>query len=189
MAQTVITEYPHNDMVRALTNNATTTAFISRVADVLTEPVSVDSSTATSNAVVIPASGAGVMMVFFGSDGDDETTDYRIYGVDRMQATAAAKGVDPVYQYHYTFALEFETKWDATTVGVANGLTVAADLYADIITPDVTNVGMADYQVISPDVADLPGALVIRNSYGFRYWAVDFNVNTAASANLLWKTI
>ena len=191
MAQPVTTEYPRGDLQRALTNSATTTAFIAREVDVLSLPATVDSGTPTSNAFFTAASGAGIMIIPFLTDTEDDACDYRVYGVDRMLATAAVGDEDPIYQYHYTFALEFNAALDDSIKGVANGLTVATDFYCDTITPDVTNVGMADYQIISPavDAANLPAAILIRNSYGFKYWAVDFNVDDAITANFLYRMV
>lgn len=168
-----------NQLIRGLTYASTDTA-VTAPSDTLTEPETVDSSTPTSNHVVIPTSGQDTLMHFIG-DGNGNAFEVQIYGWSQYFSTTSSQ-----QQWAPTFLIKLDCTCGSGT-GVANGIVVVADLYVDTITLDTTNIGTSDYEINSP--VDNGKAYIIIRHKGFRYLDVWFDAGTSAANNVAWRNL
>jgi len=112
---------------------------------------------------------------FYGTNANNETGNCRIYGVS-LVSSASGTSYTHVLLGDYAFVLS------STCTGVAGGVVVATEYYADTITA-TTDVENVTDSIISP-TGDVVAHLIL-DVKGFRYLLVEPIVGTAADVNVL----
>lgn len=163
---------------RALTYSSTATSYAA-VAAKTAEPVSVDSSTPTGNTAVMKSNGASLYLMPFGTDAANEAFGVRLVGWRKLT------GVDGSTPLWVPTHLGDVTCTLGTSVGVASQLVINTEYFADTLA--LVSGGWADIKLIQT-ASDLPAAILVP-SKGFNYIQALFDLDTAASANLLWGVV
>lgn len=174
--------------VRGLQTNSTATAFPNSGNGPIattTQPATVDSSTPTSNRVVITLGGTHVDLIFFGADAADEAFDARLTLWRRIMDPGGNDDLWlPVILADLTVTLGAKT-------GVSGAALGTADLLADLIAGDAYNDDASGQrvQIFSPGSdatgANLFGMVTVRTDR-YELLSIDFDLDTALSANVAY---
>ena len=121
-----------------------------------------------------------VKVKFYGTDADNEAGGCRFYGVSLAEGGLLDGTVVKSYTHvligEYTFILS------SACTGVAGGVVVATEYYADPIVGVVDAANVSD-MIVSP-TGDVPAHLCL-DVKGFKYLLVEPIVTTAAGVNVL----
>jgi hypothetical protein len=143
---------------RVLATNGTTNGFSARV-DVTAVTTTPSGGESAAGYVYLPPAAAGgqppntVLIKPYGVGANDATGAMRVYGVKEIEKPGATKSYTHVLLGEWTFVLS------STLTGVASGVVVATEYYADTITK-VTGLENVSEQVLSP-TADEPAHLLL----------------------------
>jgi hypothetical protein len=166
---------------KGLENNSTrTTAFaITDLDPTTTKPVTVDSSTATGNLLVVPCGLSETQFIFFGTNAANETANIRILlwrgTVSAPGHTAADKLWVPLLVADY--AITFGTR-----KGVAGSDVDADQFFADLNTP---SNNYAEIELAEETIANGYAFVRVR-TIGFELIEVLPDIDAAASVNCLY---
>lgn len=146
--------YPYR---RVLATNSTTNGFSAKV-DTLTAP---SSAAGESSGGYIDLSASGnslppntILLKFYGVGANDTTGAARVYGVKEVAKTGSTSSYTHVLLSEWTFILS------STLTGVASGVVVATEYYADSITRVYGIENVAD-QVYSSSTGNVPAHVLI----------------------------
>lgn len=173
-----------NPWIRHLRYPSTKTSAAALPANSATAPVSVDSSTPTSNKAVIPVFGNTLKLAFIGTDAADEIVVPTVYAW-RKQMHVIIPGYDaPADDYASEFLLSATVTLGAKT-GISGGVVTDSELYADTIVQVEGSEGPTSQvlEVFSP--ANDAVAWILIDPQGADYLEVQFDLDTAASAGVL----
>jgi hypothetical protein len=147
-----------NPYRRVLAANSTTNGFSAKV-DTLTAPTVAAEGESAGGYVYLTLQDGGlqppncVLIKPYGVGANDATGAMRVYGVKEVKKTGATSSYTHVLLGEWTFVLS------STLTGVASGVVVATEYYADTITK-VTGLENVSEQVLSP-TADEPAHLLL----------------------------
>ncbi len=169
---------------RLLTTNSTSATDPTKT-DTLTAPAADYSLTAGTNGVLNVGESDFVpkrlVLCPFGAGADGNTFTIYVFGWERVISAGST------VQYHPVHLFQAAVTMSGTIKGVAGGVVVASDLYADTIAdPTVGTLGTTCYK-ISP--ANDNGAMISVNIEGYRIVEIVTKIGTATSANTLYKVV
>jgi hypothetical protein len=168
----------NTDFRKVLATNSTASAYAAK-ADVVTLPSSAGYVDLSSGSPVdyVPNT---VLFKFFGTDADNETGSVRVYGVRTCRNSS-----NEILSYTHVLLGEWAFILSALT-GVAAGVVVASEFYADTITRTTGIENVAD-QILSP-TSDEPAHLLM-DTKGHSLLFVELIVGTSASVNALYAGV
>lgn len=174
---------PKNSWVRGLINNSTSSAFPT-IINTTTDPVSVDSTTPTSNAIVLSAADSNLALSFFGTGADNSTFEAQVWGWSRLLSTDSAQ----VPLWKPTFLIQVQATL-STSVGVALATQIATERDADTIATSgsVTGLTSGFYNILSP--ANNVIATLVLDTLGFERVGIYFKTGTATACNAGVRTL
>lgn len=156
---------------RVLATNGTASAFAART-DSLTLPT-------TAGYITVPPCNT-MLLKPYGTDADNETGSVRVYGVKAIQGSGATS-------YTHVLLGEWAFTLSSTLTGVAGGVVVATEYYADTITRTVGIENVAD-QVLSP-TGDEPAHILVDCKGHTNLFVELITGGSAASVNALYAGV
>lgn len=168
---------------RVLATNNTSSAFTAKT-DTTTAPPAANGESA-GGYIDLRAGSAGnmapntVLIKPYGTDADNETGSVRVYGVKEIRSGSTTS-------YTHVLLGEWAFTLSSTLTGVAGGVVVATEYYADTITRTVGVENVAD-QVLSP-TSDEPAHILV-DCKGHTALLVELIVGTATSVNALYAGV